>query len=580
MTDGFSGIRVVVVAHGPPLRGGIATVAMDLVEDPELNACFEMVFLNTSQNEDQRGKFSLANIRRLLSDSWATFRLARRGAVVHTHSVQEPWPVAWRQVGIALAARARGASVVLHNHAAAPYMQPPGAYDPGRPNRWAFRVLDRLVAANIVLSSNGVPNMGRWFVRAELPVVGNSVVVSDVVPSSAVHDPPVVLFIGELLERKGLRTLLDALDLIDAGVDPPDYELRIVGNDQLGLDPAKDEMVREVAARGRSASMTGVVPRSEVYRHFSEADLYVLPTDYEGQPFALIEALAAGVPIVATAIPSIEGMIDDGIHGRLVQRNDTEGFATAIRELLEDPEQRRQVSAANRRRAEDRFDRHVFRDHVARLYRRHGRLRRGGRFGAGAPGRQRRRTPCRARPGPAALPSGFMDAFDAAGESPSWSATLRADLAANAGNTKGRFLVVSFRVAQRVRGRGRPPLWAAPLLVVYRVLIDWLMGVDLPPTVVAGPGLQIWHGTGLVVHANTTIGSDVILRHGTTIGARENHVGAPAPTLGDRVDVGAGALVLGPVTVGDDARIGAGSVVVRDVPAGVTVVGNPARILG
>ena len=197
-------------------------------------------------------------------------------------------------------------------------------------------------------------------------------VVADVVPSSAVHDPPVVLFIGELLARKGLRTLLDALDLIDAGVDPPRYELRIVGNDQLGLDPAKDEMIREVAARGRGAALTGVVSRDEVYRHFSEADVYVLPTDYEGQPFAVIEALAAGVPIVATAIPSIEGMIDDGEHGRLVQRTDTEGFATAIRELLEDPDRRRRISAANRRRAEERFDRHVFREHVAELYRRHG----------------------------------------------------------------------------------------------------------------------------------------------------------------------------------------------------------------
>jgi phosphatidylinositol alpha-mannosyltransferase len=363
----YTGIRVVVVAHGPPLKGGITTVAMDLVEDPVLNSRFEMVFLNTSQNEDQRGKVSIANVLRLLTDSAGTFRLARRGSVVHTHSVQEPWPVAWRQVGIAVAARARGARVLLHNHAAAPYMLPPGEYRPGRLNRWAFRVLDRLVDANAILSPNGEPNLSPLMPHTDLPAIANSVVVDEVVPSSADHEPPVVLFIGELLARKGLRTLLDALDLVD-GRGSADYELRIIGNDQMWLDPLKDEMIDEVRRRGRGGSMTGPLARSEVYRHFSEADLYVLPTDYEGQPFAVIEALAAGVPVVASRIPSIEAMIDDPTNGRLVERTDTEGFADAIEGLLRDPDERRRISAANRALAAERFDRSVFRREVAELY--------------------------------------------------------------------------------------------------------------------------------------------------------------------------------------------------------------------
>ena len=77
MTD-FSGIRVVVVAHGPPLKGGIATVALDLVEDPVLNAEFEIVFQNTSQNDEARGKFALKPIRGAIEldvrgylDSWS-----------------------------------------------------------------------------------------------------------------------------------------------------------------------------------------------------------------------------------------------------------------------------------------------------------------------------------------------------------------------------------------------------------------------------------------------------------------------------------------------------------------------------
>lgn len=156
---------------------------------------------------------------------------------------------------------------------------------------------------------------------------------------------------------------------------------------------------------------------------------------------------------------------------------------------------------------------------------------------------------------------------------------LRADLAANRGNPKGRLVLTSFRVAAAVRGSGRPPLWAIPVLVLHRLLVDWVLGVELPPSVVAGPGLRIWHGTGLVVHANTRLGADVTLRHNTTLGAKGEAHDAPAPVIGDRVDIGAGAIVLGPVNVGDDAVIGAGAVVVDDVPAGATVVGNPARVL-
>jgi len=368
----FTGIRVVVVAHGPPLKGGIATVALDLVEDPVLNAEFEMVFLNTAQNDSQRGKLAVANIKRAFADGIDTFRLARRGGVVHSHAVQEPWLVGWRQVLIAVAARLRGAKVLLHNHAQPPYMEPPGEYRVSRPNRWAFAVLDRLVEANILIAAAGEPNIRQFMPTVDLPVVANSVVVEDMVATSAVHESPVVLFIGELLERKGVVVLLDALDQLAArGLD--DLDVRIIGDNRDGLDPLKDEMVAAITARGRAGDMTGPLSRAEVYRHLSEADVYVFPTHTEGQPFTVIESLAAGVPIVASDIQAISNMMEDGPNGRLVPVDDVTGFADAIEELLTDPERRRRVSAANRELALARFDRAVFRSRIAELYRRHGR---------------------------------------------------------------------------------------------------------------------------------------------------------------------------------------------------------------
>ena len=367
----YTGIRVVVVAHGPPMRGGIATVALDLVEDPVLNAEFEMVFQNTAQNDEARGKFAIENVRRAVLDSWNTFRLARRGAVVHSHSVQYPWLTGWRQVGIALAARLRGAKVLLHNHAQPPYMEGPGEYRVDRLNAWAFAVLDKLVEANILIAAAGEPNLRTYMPTVDLPVIANSAVVDDIVQSSAVHDPPVVLFVGEMLERKGILTLLDALDRVDdQGVA---YELRIVSDNRPGLDPDKDAMIAEITRRGRADAMTGPLPRAEVYRNLSESDVYVFPTWTEGQPFTVIEALSSGVPIIASDIQAISAMISDPENGRLRPMTDSAAFADAIIEMLGDPERRRRISKANRELAYRRFDRSVFRERIAELYRLHGR---------------------------------------------------------------------------------------------------------------------------------------------------------------------------------------------------------------
>jgi len=154
---------------------------------------------------------------------------------------------------------------------------------------------------------------------------------------------------------------------------------------------------------------------------------------------------------------------------------------------------------------------------------------------------------------------------------------LRADRAANRGNTKGRLVVSAYRIGRHLQTSGS--LLAAPVAIAYRIIVDWVMGIEIPLTVESGPGLSVWHGTGLVLHRDSVLGSEVVLRHGVTLGTTTDDDSGRPPTLGDRVSVGTGAILLGPITIGDDAVIGAGAVVVRDVPAGATVVGNPGRIL-
>ena len=110
-------------------------------------------------------------------------------------------------------------------------------------------------------------------------------------------------------------------------------------------------------------------------------------------------------------------------------------------------------------------------------------------------------------------------------------------------------------------------------------LVRWLTGIEIHPGAVIGQRLFIDHGMGVVIGETAEIGDDCTLYHGVTLGGVSWNSGKRHPTLGRNVVVGAGAKVLGPFVVGDGARIGSNSVVVKEVPAGATVVGIPARIV-
>lgn len=103
--------------------------------------------------------------------------------------------------------------------------------------------------------------------------------------------------------------------------------------------------------------------------------------------------------------------------------------------------------------------------------------------------------------------------------------------------------------------------------------------IDIHPGATIGPGFFIDHGAGVVIGETAEIGTDVTIYHGVTLGGVSWNPGKRHPTLGDRVMVGAGAKILGPITIAADARVGANAVVVVDVPQGATIVGQPARIV-
>lgn len=107
----------------------------------------------------------------------------------------------------------------------------------------------------------------------------------------------------------------------------------------------------------------------------------------------------------------------------------------------------------------------------------------------------------------------------------------------------------------------------------------WLTGIEIHPGATVGRGVFIDHGMGVVIGETAEIGDGSTLYHGVTLGGTAWKKGKRHPTLGKGVVVGAGAKILGPIMIGDGAKIGSNAVVVKDVPAGATAVGIPARIL-
>lgn len=146
-------------------------------------------------------------------------------------------------------------------------------------------------------------------------------------------------------------------------------------------------------------------------------------------------------------------------------------------------------------------------------------------------------------------------------------------------NRHGFWALVVYRFG---RWRYTIPFWPfrVPLSFLYKLLkflSEMLLGIELPCEAMIGSRLVIEHTGAIVISGDAVFGDDCILRQGVTVGLRHRGVRG-SPQLGDRVDIGAGAKLLGPIRIGNDVAIGANAVVLCDVPDNCVAVGVPARV--
>lgn len=125
-------------------------------------------------------------------------------------------------------------------------------------------------------------------------------------------------------------------------------------------------------------------------------------------------------------------------------------------------------------------------------------------------------------------------------------------------------------------------LWRWKRRILARMVSNYarfVTGIEIHPGATLGRRLVIDHGMGVVIGETAEVGDDVLIFHSVTLGGKSFEAGKRHPTIGNRVIIGAGAKLIGPITVGDDAKIGANAVITKDVPAGGTAVGANARLV-
>lgn len=151
-----------------------------------------------------------------------------------------------------------------------------------------------------------------------------------------------------------------------------------------------------------------------------------------------------------------------------------------------------------------------------------------------------------------------------------------------AGTLKAKIVILLYRMSTLWCSRNPlSKLLGLPFVILNKFIAECLFSVEIPHHARIGYGLKIYHPHSVVVGRDVVMGENCTLRQGVTIGNithRDGQVSA-SPVLGNDIELGANAVVIGAITIGDGATIGAGTVVTKDLPAGATVVGQGFRIL-
>lgn len=364
-------LRVLVVGDAAPARGGIATYAETIAQDTLLREHIDVFLLNTTRRPVWKGgSISIFTLWRALVDLVRVFRTAHRFEIVHLLTALLPMGPLLRVIGLAVAARAAGARVLVHAHTGQANIGRSETFEPGILLRFTLRGLH---AAHVVAA---VSEAGRRGLRRYAPGLHVEVLPNPIqgIPDDERRryvDPPWIVYAGALGRAKGLLDLLESVKLLRAE-GRLDARLAIIGGaNQLG--EAEAAFIRsEYRKAGLSSALLGEMEVSDVRRFLRRDAVAVMSSHSEGQPIFVMEAMAAGVPVVATDVGAVPDMVEHGSTGFIVPPRDPIRLAAALQRLIDSPEERARMGTSGRARFQECFSPDATRDALLGLYSRVG----------------------------------------------------------------------------------------------------------------------------------------------------------------------------------------------------------------
>lgn len=346
-----------VVMIGPSLssKGGVASVCAEYRRSG-LFSRLGIVFLPSYESGGSLHKLGIA----LTSAARLVGLLARkRVALVHVHMATGA--SIWRKLVYCVIAATAGVPYVVHLHSG----KLPEYFDErcGPVRRWLFSRLLKFSAAVLVLTNE----RKTWLLQRDLRAPAIEVLPNFVLLSAELRvdlERSAVVFMGRLEEEKGVSTLLDAFTLVRTLC--PNVRLRLAGEGELAR-------YREQAIRLGiidAVSFLGWVDGQAKSDLISSAKVLVLPSQYEGLPMAVLEAMSFGVPCVATSVGGMPDIITDGVNGRLIPVSDAPALADAISALLSDESYNARLGRSARETIERRFSVSTIETTLSDIYRR------------------------------------------------------------------------------------------------------------------------------------------------------------------------------------------------------------------